>query len=183
MTINLANRYPRIAVLLDKTTATLRLMSRADESALVEFFQRIPPAERFFLKDDVTSPQVIRGWIDNLDLNHAMPLLALDGHTVIGDAVLLRHRSASLHHSGEIRVVVDPAYRTRGLAVTLISELIEIARESGLDEVIFEFVRGDQSQAIEAAEFLKAKVAAELKGWVRDEKNRPHDVVFLKLKL
>lgn len=183
MTIDISGRYPRAVTLRDESTATLRPMSRADESSLVDFFRRVPEKERFFLKDDVTSPAVIRGWIESLDFEFTLPLLALDGHRVVGDAVLLRHHSASLKHAGEIRVVIDPDFRTRGLAVALVGDLVEIARESGLEEVVFEFVRGVQGQAIEAAEFLGAKVAAELKGWVRDEANRPHDVVFLKLSL
>jgi GNAT superfamily N-acetyltransferase len=183
LALNISNRYPRIATLRDESTAMVRPMSRADESALVDFFRRIPETERFFLKDDVTSPGLIRSWIENLDFDYALPLLALDEHRIVGDAVLIRHRSASLQHSAEIRIVIDPDYRTRGLAVALINELIEVARDSGLEEVLFEFVRGQQSGAIEAAEFFGATVVGELPGWVRDKNNRPHDVAFLKLTL
>lgn len=183
MRVNISNRYPRVMQLRDGAQATVRPMSRADESALVEFFQRIPERERYFLKDDVTSRNVIRSWIENLDFDFAVPLLAFDAHHVVGDAILISHRSASLAHAAEIRVVIDPDWRTRGLAVTLMNELLEVARLAGLKEVLFEFVRGIQSPAIEAAEFLGAEVAGELKDWVRDEEERGHDVVFLRLKL
>lgn len=183
MRINISNRYPRVMQLRDGSQPIVRPMSRADESALVEFFQLIPEGERFFLKDDVTSRNVIRSWIENIDLDYAVPLLAFEGHDVVGDAVLIRHRSASLAHAGEIRVVIAPAYRARGLAVTLMHELVEVAKLAGLREVLFEFVKGVQTSAIEAAEFLGASVAGELNEWVRDEDNRGHDVVFLRLAL
>ena len=183
MSIDVSTRYPRIMQLRDGSQPTVRPMSRADESALLEFFQKVPERERYFLKEDVTSRNVIRSWIENLDLDYAVPLLAFDGHDVVGDAVLIRHRSSSLAHAGEIRVVINPEYRSRGLAVTLINELVEVARIAGLREVLFEFVRGPQTSAIEAAEFLGAKLVGELPDWVRDENNRGLDVAFLRLTL
>ena len=183
MRVNLSHRYPRVMQLRDGSQVTVRPMSRADESALVEFFQGIRARERFFLKDDVTSRNVIRGWIENLDFSYAIPLLAFDGHNVAGNAVLIRHRSASLAHAGEIRVVIAPDSRDRGLAVTLMNELVEVAREAGLREVLFECVAGIQELAIHAAEYLGAEVAGDLKAWVRDDQDQGHDVVFLRLKL
>ncbi len=183
MRVNLSNRYPRVMQLRDGSRTTVRPMSRADESALVEFFQEIPARERYFLKDDVTSRNVIRTWIENLDFDYAVPLLAFDGHQIAGDAVLIRHRSASLAHAGEIRVVIAPAWRDRGLAVTLMNELVEVARVAGLSEVLFEFVRDIQEPGIEAAEFLGATVAGELPDWVRDDTDHGHAIVFLRLRL
>ncbi|HOJ40047.1 MAG TPA: VIT1/CCC1 transporter family protein, partial [bacterium] len=55
----------------------------------------------------------------------------------------------------------DPDWRARGLAVTLMNELLEVARLAGLSEVLFEFVQGIQAPAIEAAE-LAAMPEAEL---------------------
>lgn len=181
MTLQLAGRYPRRLQLQDGSIVLVRPMSRADESALVDFFRHVPPDERFYLKDEVTSPAVIRGWIENIDYNHVLPLLALDGNRVVGDAALLRHRSASLQHAGEIRIVVDADYRRRGLGVALIHELSEVAANSGLVEVVFELVDGPQSPAIEAARSLGAVEAGRAVGWVRDPAGDAHDVVFLKL--
>jgi GNAT superfamily N-acetyltransferase len=158
-------------------------MSRADESALVEFFSRIPQEERYFLKDDVTSPLLIREWIEELDYNKVLPLLALDDRTVVADAALLRHRSAAFGHAAEIRIVIDPGWRSRGLAVGLMNELAKVAGASGLEEVVFEFVRGVQDAGIEAAEYLGATTEAVLSGWVRGQDGTPHDVVFLRLPL
>ncbi|MEO8539156.1 MAG: GNAT family N-acetyltransferase [bacterium] len=183
MPIDVANRYPRPVILRDESKVTLRPMSRADASTLVDFFRAVPESERFFLKDDVTSPGLIQGWIENLNYDYALPILALDEHRVVGDAVLIRHRSASLQHSGEIRIVIDPGFRNKGLAVAMMTDLVDVAKRAGLEEVVFEFVHGPQTPAIEAAKFLGATEAGELKDWVRDEKNRGHNVVFLKLKL
>jgi len=183
MAIQVGRRYPKRFELRDGSVVTVRPMSRADESALVDFFARIPPEERYFLKEDVTSPLVIREWIDNLDYDKALPLLALDGRRVVADAALLRHRSAAFGHSAEVRVVIDPAWRSRGLAVGLMNELAELAAENDIEELVFEFVRGVQDSGIEAAEFLGASVEAVLPGWVRGSDGTRYDVVFLRLPL
>lgn len=183
MSLNIANRYPRRFELRDSSMVTVRPMSRADESGIVELFARIPAEERYFLKDDVTSPLLIREWIENLDYAKVLPLLALDDRRVVADAALLRHRSAALGHSAEIRVVIDPEYRDRGLAVGLMNELVKVATLSGLDEVVFEFVRGVQDAGIEGAEFLGAATEAVLPGWVRGVDGKRFDVVFLRLPL
>lgn len=181
MTLQIAGRYPRRVQLRDGSIVLVRPMSRADEGGLVDFFGRVPAEERFFLKDDVTSRTVIRGWIDTLDYERVLPLLALDGNRVVGDAALLRHRSASLRHSGEIRVVIDPAMHELGLGVVLVRELVEIASASGLLDVVFEFVDGAQDATVEAAEFLGAVRAGSATDWVRDAQGNPHDVIFMRL--
>lgn len=183
MSLKITNRYPRRFELRDASVVTVRPMSRADESGLLELFGRIPAQERYFLKDDVTSALVIRGWIENLDYDTVLPLLALDDRRVVADAALLRHRSAAFGHAAEIRIVIDPDYRERGLAVGLMNELARVASENGLDEVVFEFVRGVQDAGIEAAEFLGAVTEAVLSGWVRGPDGSRFDVVFLRLPL
>jgi len=183
MTLDITGRYPVLQELRDGTSVTLRPMSRADESALVDFFREIAPEERYFLKDDVTSPSVIREWITEIDYDNAFPLLAIAGHRIVGDAALLRNHSRSMQRTAEIRAVTAPDYRDRGLAVAMMTELIAVAQKTGLEEVVFEFVRDVQDPAVEAAEFLGAKIAGTLPGWVRDPENKPHDVVFLRLDL
>src|ERR1043165_1319022 len=176
MSIDVNGRYPRVLQLPDGRKLDLRPMSRADEWALVQFFEQIPEDERFFLKDEVTSPRVIRNWIEMLDYNRAFPLLALQGHRVVGDAALLLHRSASLAHSAEVRVVIDPEFREQGLAVAMIKELIAVAKTAGLEELVFELVADQQDRGIETAEAVGAKRAGTLKSWVRDSNDAKHDM-------
>src|SRR5690242_2969791 len=129
MAVYAISRYPRSAELRDGSRVTLRPMQRGDEPALQEFFHRVPEEERFFLKEDVTSPGVVQGWGEHLDYDRALPLLAFEGDRIIGDAVLIRRRGGSRCHTAEIRIVVDPEHQGRGLGVALISELLDIAND------------------------------------------------------
>jgi GNAT superfamily N-acetyltransferase len=158
-------------------------MVAADVDGLLSFFLRVPEAERFCLKEDVTSHDVIQSWADRLDYDRALPLLALDGERIVADAVLLRHRGNARSHVGEIRVTVDPAYRGRGAGVNMMRELAEIAYDAELEFLVFEFVRGAEEPAIQAARFLGAIEAGTLEGAAKDLQGHPCDVVFLKLPL
>ena len=61
-------------------------MESKDAKALLEFFREISDEERYFLKDDVVSENVISGWAAQLDYDHALPLLAFDGDRICYEA-------------------------------------------------------------------------------------------------
>jgi GNAT superfamily N-acetyltransferase len=158
-------------------------MEPGDVEALLEFFRRVPEEERFFLKDDVTSPLVIESWAKHLDYDRALPLLGIVNGKVVADAVLIRHRGGYRRHVAEIRVVIDPDYRGKGLGVTVMKELVEIAWDAELEQVEFELVKDVQDEAIKASEFLGAFTAGTITDAVRDCHGALHDVMVLRLPL
>lgn len=113
-------------------TFTLRPLEAGDENALVSFFKNIPVDERRLFKDDVTDTQVIHGWIQNLNYENILPMLAFDGSRIVADATLHRSRKGWSRHVGNVRVSLDPAYRRRGLARALIKEFVGLAEKLGI---------------------------------------------------
>jgi GNAT superfamily N-acetyltransferase len=179
MAVYLMTRYPRTLQLQDGACLTMRPMTVGDGPALLRFFLRIPEAERFYLKDDVTSPKVIESWTAQLDYDRALPLLAMAGERLVADAVLIRRRGGSRAHAGEIRIVVDPEYRGRGLGAGLTRELIEIASDAELNPMFFKLVAAEQSETIEAARFLGAIPCGTVTGIVRDAQGHDHDLMLV----
>ena len=176
-------RYPATFELRDGTEITLRPMTREDGPALAQFFLRIPEDDRFFMKDDVTDPGVIENWAQHLDYDRTLPLLGFAGERMIADAALVRHRGGYRRDSAEVRVVIDPDYRARGLGTIMMRELITVAWDAELDHVDFEMVSEIQSEAIEAVEGFGAQAAGTLSAYVKDPHGKPHDLVFLRLPL
>ncbi|MCL4232474.1 MAG: GNAT family N-acetyltransferase [Dehalococcoidia bacterium] len=176
-------RYPRDLELRDATKVAVRPMAATDCAPLLDFFRAIPEDERYFLKDDVSSPRVIQAWADSLDYDRALPLLAFDGDRVVGDAVLVRRRGGYRRHAAEARVVVAPDFRGKGLGVALLREFIEIAWDAELEQVDFEMVKGIQDDAIHAVEFLGGIKVGQVSDAVRDLHGDLHDAVFLRLPL
>jgi|SRR3989441_5101872 len=195
--------YPKTVALRDGAEVLVRRLAAGDEDALLAFFQAVPEAERFFLKDDVTSPDLIRGWVRDAERpdpepsptartgGRAFALIALeaarpDGRPygrILAEAALVRRRGAARGHLADLRIVVAQDYRHRGLGTALLSELLDVARDSGLSGVLFEAVADAQAQALAAAESLGFIRLGLIHGGAIDPDGRLHDVVLLVMPL
>jgi L-amino acid N-acyltransferase YncA len=175
--------FPKDVTLRDETTVSVRPLGESDGEALLAFFSRVPETERYFLKDDVTSPKVIGRWTSDINYDRALPLVALEGERIIANAVLMRSRHGAYRSVAGIRVVVDPDARQRGLGTALMKELCDIAADGELERVTAEFVAGLQDDAIAAAERLGFLRAATIHELLRDQHGRPHDVAVMSLPL
>jgi L-amino acid N-acyltransferase YncA len=175
--------YPKNAQVADGSEITIRPMTADDGDALLSFFLRVSEEERFFLKEDVTSPRVVQEWCEHLDYSRALPLLALDGERIVADGTLHRRRAGARRHVGEIRVVVDGDYRNRGVGTALMHELIDIAKDAELEMVTFELVSDEQEAAVRTAGALGFIKIATLSNHVKDVHGKPHDLLIMGLPL
>jgi hypothetical protein len=69
--------YPTVYHIPAGKEVTIRPMLSTDQKALLDFFRRLAPEDRLYLKDDVTSPAVMARWARTLDYRRVLPLLAL----------------------------------------------------------------------------------------------------------
>jgi predicted N-acetyltransferase YhbS len=175
--------YPRAVALRGGEMITIRPLEPADEDALLAFFCEIPESDRFFLKDDVTSPEVIQEWTKNLDYDRVLPLVAIDGGGIIGEGALVKRRGSARNHVGEIRLTVASAWRNRGVGTELIRALCDVAADADLDAVLFEIVEDCEAPALEAAAAMGFVRIGRLEGGVRDGEGHLHDVVTLAMPL
>jgi L-amino acid N-acyltransferase YncA len=175
--------FPRKVELRDGTTVELRPMDRGDQDRVLAFFLEVPEEDRFFLKDDVTSPRVIEGWAANLDYDRALPLLAISDGAVVANAVLVRSRRGARAHMGELRVVVHPSFRGKGLGSVMMRQLCDIAADAELERVVMELAAERESEAVQAAERLGFIRAAEIPEYFRDAHGRRHALVVMILPL
>ena len=143
--------YPKTILLRDGTPVDLRPLVEEDKLKLLSFFRRIPEEDRYYLKENVNSPEVIQAWTTNIDFGRVVPIVAVAGNEIVADATLHRSRSMARCHIGELRVVAEPAYRGLGLGRRLIEELLNIAAELGLHKVTFELVANREEAGIIAA--------------------------------
>jgi L-amino acid N-acyltransferase YncA len=175
--------FPKQTTLRDGREVTVRLLSRDDEIALHDFFLDLPEEDRFFMKDQVASPAVIRRWIEEMNYDRALPLVAVSGGTIVGEGVLVRRRGDARSHVGEVRVTVTPAWRDQGLGTMLIRELCDIADDAELDKVLFEVVDDCESNAAEAARAMGFVSVGKIEGGARDIHGHLHDITILSMPL
>jgi len=174
---------PREIVVRPGQSVKLRLLQPEDAPALLRFFQRIPGHDRFYLKDDVTSSRVIEDWCVNIDLKRVIPLVAEIEGEIVADGTLHRRRHPARRHIGEIRFVVDPRYRGRGLGTHLIYQLLELAYSNQMEKIVFELIPGQEEAAIRVAREIGFKTVAVFRNHVRDISGLSHDLMVLELDL
>ena len=175
--------FPKEAYLRDGTRIVLKPMTPDDAGALLDFFRGSPAEDRFYLKEDVTSRKVVERWVEELDYDRTLPLLGWVEDKVVADATLHRNRAGARRHSGEVRVLVTPEYRNRGLGTTLIRELAQIADKNGLERLLFEAVAEKEEDAIQAAKFLGFVQVGTLGNFAKDSGGHPRDLALLELPL
>jgi len=175
-------KFPKEIPLKDGSRAALRPLRQADEKKFHEFFLAIPESERMFIKHRVTDPEVIRDWCQNIDLGRNLPVLAMAGDRIIGDATLHQQLGGWKRHIGRVSVLVHPQFRGRGLAKALVHEIVEIARNTGLEKVEAEFI-GGQDAAIHMFAMLGFSNLLRLEDYVKDMQAVSHDYVLMGLDL
>ena len=176
-------RFPCSAALYDGSEVTIRPLRPEDKAELLRLFLRVSEEDRFYLNSAVTAPEVIREFTDNMDFDQTIPLVATDDHRILADSTLHRSRRAARMHVGELRIVVDPQYRGKGLGVRLIHEMIQIGRDLDLRSLYFELVDRREQPAIRAALAAGFEQVAVLEGRVRDIYGSIQDLIVLELRL
>src|SRR5580765_5459076 len=171
-------KYPKEIKLKDGTPCQLRPLRKDDEKAFHEFFLSVPSEERMFIKHRVTEPAVIREWCQNIDLGRNLPLLAVADGKIIGDATLHQQLGGWKRHIGRVSVLVLPQYRGRGLARAMVNEIVQIARNLGLERVEAEFI-GEQEAAIKMFAMLGFSNLVRLEDYVKDMQAISHDYVLM----
>lgn len=173
--------YPKTILLRDGTRVELRPLEEGDKIPLLHFFGRIPEDDRYYLKENVTAPEVIHEWTTNIDFERVIPIIAVADGQVVADATLHRSRAPARYHIGELRVVVDPGYREKGLGRRLMREMLDIAAELGMHKVTLELVARRERPALMAADSVGFQQVAVLNDWVRDMWGNYQDMVILEL--
>ena len=175
-------RFPKVVQLKDGTKATLRQLRPDDEKEFHGLFLSIPEPERMFIKHRVAEIETIRDWCRNIDYGRNLPLVGLVEGKIAGDATLHQQLGGWKRHVGRVSVLVHPAFRGRGLARALIGEIIEIARQVGLEKVEAEFI-GEQAAAIKMFALLGFSQLLRLEYHVKDMQAISHDYILMELGL
>src|SRR6266508_3844483 len=151
----------------------IRPLETRDEAAVDRFLDRIPEGDRTFFKEDVDDPAVRAAWFRP----GTARLLAADGDTVIGYVAVVPLQGWS-SHVGEVRVIVDPDHRGRGIGRTLARHAVLQALELGLTKMVVEVV-ADQTAAIGMFRSHGFEPEALLEDHVRDADGELRDLMIL----
>jgi RimJ/RimL family protein N-acetyltransferase len=172
------DRYPREITLRSGVKLVFRPMTRDDVDRLWNFFQQVPPEDKMFFRQDVSRREVVQHWADILDYDLVLPILALDGSRVVGDATLHRQRTGWKQRIGVLRVQIAPDFRHLGLGTAMVRELRHLGEKSALHHLMAEVIE-EQSAAVRAFEKMGFVRVATYRNFVNDQKGGIHNLVVL----
>jgi ribosomal protein S18 acetylase RimI-like enzyme len=152
----------------------IRTPSAEDLDALLAFFARVPESERTFFKEPVLDRSTVESWLTT-DLGRRG--IALDDGSVAGYVAVVRLPGWS-DHVGEVRLVVDPEHRGRGLGRALARWALLQAVDCGLTKLTVEVV-ADQAGAVAMFTGLGFHAEGLLEDHVRDRDGALRDLVLL----
>ena len=155
-----------------------RLMSPADEAAVLDFAQKLPSHDLLFLPRNISEPKVLAAWINEIERGAITSLLAVKEGRVVGCGTLVRDPHSWSPHVGEIRMVVSQDVRGQGVGRALSQETFALALDAGLEKLSVQMTV-DQQAAIALFESLGFKAEALLRDHVRDIGGKAHDIVVL----
>jgi RimJ/RimL family protein N-acetyltransferase len=147
-------RFPQEAHLRDERRLIVRPFTEADVDALWEFIERLPTQVRRFAWEDFEHRDTVEQWARDLDYDKAVPLLALDGTKVVGEARLVYREGGPLRLVGWIQWLLDPQYRGDGLGTILVNNFITMARESGLRHLTCMLITDHEADAVKTLKRL-----------------------------
>ena len=169
--------YPR-RVRTEAGEIEFRLMSRADEAAVLAFAQKLPTHDLLFLPRNISQPKVLSAWIHEIERGDITSLLAFRDGEVVGCGALVRDPHSWSPHVGEIRMVISVDVRGLGVGRALSQETFALALGAGLEKLSVQMTV-DQQAAIALFESLGFKAEALLRDHVRDIDGKKHDIVVL----
>ena len=144
--------------------------------ALRAFLGGLPDGDVTFIKEDVRDPETAAAWARPGARGRRWVAVEEDG-AVLG-LVSISSLVGWSAHVGELRLVVDPAQRGRGLGASLARRALREALEAGLQKVVVEVV-AEQEGAIRMFTDLGFRGEALLADHIRDRNGELRDLLVL----
>jgi len=174
----IASRHFPYTALAGEGRVTLRLMTPEDGEAFLAFMRAQAEGDLFFLLVDVTTPEGFDHWMGDLADGRNITVLAEEDGKLAGYSSLHHGQARWTRHLGEIRLLVAPGQRGRGVGRLLGHEIFSIAHGLALQRIVVR-VGSAQWSARRLFEQLGFQMEALLADWAIDRAGRTQDLVLM----
>jgi L-amino acid N-acyltransferase YncA len=153
-------------------------MTAGDGDRIVTFARSLPEDDLLFLRTDITNPEMVAQWVQNLEAGRTSTVIAEVNGEMVGYAALVTNRVNWQRHLGELRIQVGLRYRSQGVGRSLAAEIFSLARGRGLQKIVAQMTP-DQKGAMATFERLGFRPEALLQDYVIDHTGRTRDLVVM----
>jgi len=136
--------YPKELTLKDRSTVTARPIDRGDIEALYNFFSGIPRSDLLIYKDDMTKRDSIESWFTSPDYRKTFQLVSLKKNEIIAKGTL-HNEGLYWSNAAEIKLIVRPDYRGKGLGSQLFHILLNEGLKKNFRKIIVRYMMDNLS--------------------------------------
>jgi L-amino acid N-acyltransferase YncA len=169
-------QLPRDVRLSDGSDITLRMLDRSQVAEFLEFTQSLSEHDLLFLRRDITDPDAVADWLDNVEAGRIVTIVAEREGRIFGYGSLHLSNVPWSQHVGELRVLISDEMRGKGLGRALTEAIFAQAIDSGVEKMVAQMTL-DQKGAIATFEQLGFKPEALLRDHVKDRRGEKHDLL------
>lgn len=159
----------------------IRPPNASDLPALARFAATVPPHDLLFLARDIRQRRVLQAWIARVEADEIDSLVAVLDGEIIATVASVSDRLSWSPHVWDIRLLVAPDHRNKGLGRTMLERAISRAGDREAAKLTARMTP-DQTGAITLFEECGFRAEALLQDQLRDSEGGVHDLAVLFLK-
>lgn len=178
----LNDRYPHEVTCRKNFTVTIKLLAIKDIDAQMTFFRSLPEKDLGRLPHNVLETNYDKRIKRQIEDGRVYRLVAWHDAQIIGSLALYRGSSRWIEHTASIVVVIHPKFRRYGLAMTLLDEMIPLAKELRIEK-LYANLLDEHKEAKKLFSSIGFKREAMLKDHIKDAYGRYRDVKIYSMDL
>lgn len=160
--------------------AVIQSMADCDDLAVENFINKLPVHDLLFLDRDIREPKVLAAWRRAIERGAVHSLVAIAEGEIVATTAVIRDPLSWSAHVADVRLLVLPESRGKGVGRALLRASIQHAIIQGATKLTARMTP-DQRGAITLFEESGFRGEALLRDQVRDTKGDLHDIAVLSL--
>jgi len=173
--------YRQLVTLPDGARVLLRPLAHDDRQALIDLFAPISTDDLRYVRHKVNDPQLVGKWVDELDYDRVLPLVAVIGDRIVGNATL-HFNPGPARHRAEVRIYLAKEIRRRGVGSRMLQALVDLAKRRNI-YLIEAQILNDQTSVIKAFQKLGFELKTVLDDYFILPDGEMRDIALLILRL
>jgi RimJ/RimL family protein N-acetyltransferase len=123
--------FRQLITLSDGGRVLLRPLTAEDREQLIELFQQVSVEDLRYMRHNVMDAKLIASWVENLDYDRVLPLVAVINERLVGSATL-HFFEGPARHRAEVRIYLAKEVRRRGVGSRMIQALIDMSKRRNI---------------------------------------------------
>jgi hypothetical protein len=91
--------FRQVFTLRDGARVLLRPLVPGDRQALLDFFLPVSMEERRFMRHNISDPEIISSWAEEVDYDKVFPILAIINDRIVGISTLHFNEGTAKHRA------------------------------------------------------------------------------------